>query len=105
MSALLDIRGLTVDFTGRRFFSLVETESARWSDYVWNDGKGIYNAYRETIDFGAVESARLSFWQTTQRSSAVKASNRASSTTTPEAAGAAEDTYQSDRGTRKAATP
>jgi hypothetical protein len=53
-------RYLKVDFVGRRFFSLVETESARWSDYVWNDGKGAYNVYRETIDFGAVES--VSVW-------------------------------------------
>jgi len=53
-------RYINLDFTGRRFFSLVETESCRWSDYVWNDGKGAYNAYRETIDFGAVES--VSVW-------------------------------------------
>ena len=53
-------RYINVDFTGRRSFSLVETESTRWSDYVWNDGKGLYNAYRETIDFGAVES--VSVW-------------------------------------------
>ncbi len=56
--ALAD-RYITVDFTGRRFLTLVETESARWSDYVWNDGKWLYNAYRETIDFGAVESVSL----------------------------------------------
>jgi hypothetical protein len=53
-------RYITVDFTGRRQFMLVETESARWSDYVWNDGKGLYNVYRETIDFGTVES--MSIW-------------------------------------------
>jgi hypothetical protein len=53
-------RYITVDFTGRRLFTLVETESARWSDYVWNDGKGLYNVYRETIDFGTVES--VSIW-------------------------------------------
>ena len=53
-------RYINVDFTGRRTFSLVESESTRWSDYVWNDGKGIYNAYRETIDFGAIES--ISVW-------------------------------------------
>jgi hypothetical protein len=53
-------RYLTVDFTGRRQFTLVETESARWNDYVWNDGKGLYNVYRETIDFGTVES--VSIW-------------------------------------------
>ncbi len=50
---------ITVDFTGRRLFTLVETESARWSDYVWNDGKGLYNVYRETIDFGTVESVGI----------------------------------------------
>jgi hypothetical protein len=53
-------RYITVDFTGPRLFTLVETESARWSDYVWNDGKGLYNVYRETIDFSKVES--LSIW-------------------------------------------
>ena len=53
-------RYITVDFTGRRQFTLIETESSRWSDYVWNDGKGLYNVYRETIDFGTVES--MSIW-------------------------------------------
>lgn len=53
-------RYITVDFTGPRLFTLVETESSRWSDYVWNDGKWLYNVYRETIDFGTVES--LSIW-------------------------------------------
>ena len=53
-------RYITVDFTGPRLFTLIETESARWSDYVWNDGKGLYNLYRETIDFDMVES--LSIW-------------------------------------------
>ncbi|HSA12151.1 MAG TPA: hypothetical protein P5205_17450 [Candidatus Paceibacterota bacterium] len=52
-------RYLKLDFTGRRTFTLVETESARWSDYVWNDGKHAYNVYRETIDFGAIESASI----------------------------------------------
>lgn len=56
--ALAD-RYIPVDFTGKRFLTLVETESARWSDYVWNDGKWLYNAYRETIDFGTVESVSL----------------------------------------------
>ncbi len=56
--ALAD-RYIPMDFTGRRFLTLVETESARWSDYVWNDGKWLYNAYRETIDFGAIESVGL----------------------------------------------
>jgi hypothetical protein len=50
---------IPVDFAGRRLFTLIETESARWSDYVWNDGKGLYNVYRETIDFGAVETVGI----------------------------------------------
>jgi hypothetical protein len=52
-------RYLDVDFTGKRLVTLVETESARWNDYVWNDGKSGYNIYRETIDFGKVESASV----------------------------------------------
>jgi hypothetical protein len=53
-------RYINIDFTGRRLVTLIETESARWSDYVWNDGKWLYNVYRETIDFGTVES--VSIW-------------------------------------------
>jgi len=32
-------RYVTIDYTGWRYFELVESESSRWSDYVWNDGK------------------------------------------------------------------
>ena len=53
-------RYITVDFTGPRLFTLVETEASRWSDYVWNDDKWLYNVYRETIDFSKIES--LSIW-------------------------------------------
>ena len=54
-------RYVDIDFTGRRMFTLIETESSRWSDYAWNDGKGLYNVYRETIDFGAVESLSVCY--------------------------------------------
>lgn len=53
-------RYLPLDFTGRRRVTLIETESSRWSDYTWNDGKGLYNVYRETVDFGAIET--VSVW-------------------------------------------
>ncbi len=53
-------RYIALDFVDRRSFSLVETESTRWSDYVWQDGKGIYDVYRETVHFDAVES--FSVW-------------------------------------------
>ena len=53
-------RYLPIDFTGRRQVVLLETESTRWNDYEWNDGKGLYNVYRETVDFGAIE--KMSLW-------------------------------------------
>jgi hypothetical protein len=53
-------RYVTLDSTGRRTFTLVETESTRWSDFVWNDGKSIYNTYREAVDFKTIES--VSVW-------------------------------------------
>ncbi|MHC1770023.1 MAG: hypothetical protein AB9869_38035 [Verrucomicrobiia bacterium] len=53
-------RYVTMDFKGWRTLTLVETESARWNDYVWNDGKSHYNVYRETIDFRSVD--RVSLW-------------------------------------------
>jgi hypothetical protein len=51
---------VTIDFNGWRYFELVETESERWSDYVWNDGKSLYNVYREDIHFNAID--RFSVW-------------------------------------------
>jgi hypothetical protein len=53
-------RHVVVDFTGRRRITLVETESSRWSDFVWNDASHLYHAYRETVSFGAINS--LSLW-------------------------------------------
>jgi hypothetical protein len=53
-------RYVLLNFIGRRRITLLETESSRWSDYIWNDRKGEYNVYRETIDFAAVES--ISVW-------------------------------------------
>lgn len=48
-----------IDFTGWRYFSLVETESARHDDYKWPVGETYYHVYRESIDFGHVESFSL----------------------------------------------
>jgi hypothetical protein len=53
-------RYVPLDFAGRRSLTLIETESARWSDYVWDDGKHLYHLYRETVHFDAVES--ISVW-------------------------------------------
>jgi hypothetical protein len=53
-------RYVTVKSNSYRVYSLVETESSRWSDFVWNDGKALYNVYRETINFGVVDA--VSVW-------------------------------------------
>ncbi|MCL4787674.1 MAG: hypothetical protein KJ070_12915 [Verrucomicrobia bacterium] len=52
-------RYVTVKSNSCRIYSLVETESSRWSDFNWNDGKALYNVYRETVNFSAIESASV----------------------------------------------
>jgi hypothetical protein len=52
-------RYVQLDFTGRRQLTLVETESSRWSDYIWNDGKSLYGVYRETVNFGVIDCASV----------------------------------------------
>jgi len=52
-------RYVTVDFTGSRYFELIETESSRHSDYGWPEGSS-YNVYRNLIDFKRIEG--LGIW-------------------------------------------
>jgi len=48
-----------VDFTGWRYFELVEPESRRWALYAWPYGDP-YSIYRESVNFSQVSS--LSIW-------------------------------------------
>jgi hypothetical protein len=50
---------IVVDFTGWRYFELIEPEGERYADYAWPYG-GPYEIYRESVDFGQV--AKLSLW-------------------------------------------
>jgi hypothetical protein len=50
---------VTIDFTGWRYFELVEPEGQRWSDLAWPYGDA-YTIYRETVDYGAI--AAVSIW-------------------------------------------
>ncbi|MBN1422349.1 MAG: hypothetical protein JXP34_26475 [Planctomycetes bacterium] len=50
---------LPIDFEGWRYIELVETESSRHSDYAWPDGWALYAVYRESVNFGAIESASV----------------------------------------------
>jgi len=48
-----------VDFTGWRYFALIESEGERHADYGWPYG-GLYDIYRERIDFKQIE--KLTVW-------------------------------------------
>lgn len=52
-------RYVKVDFVGSRSFVLVETEAERWSDFTWDDGKGLYQVYREGVHFESISSMSL----------------------------------------------
>ena len=50
---------ITIDFTGWRYFELIEPEGERYAEYSWPYGSA-YSIYRESINYGSVES--LSLW-------------------------------------------
>lgn len=49
---------IPIDFTGWRYFELIEPEGQRHDDYRWPYG-GIYAIYRESVNFGQIESIGL----------------------------------------------
>jgi len=57
-----------VDFTGWRYFELVEIESTEFSDYIWDqavstrqitEGFNVYNSYRGTVQFTSIDKLQL----------------------------------------------
>ena len=46
---------VVVDFTGWRYFELVEPEGERYADYAWPYG-GAYAIYREKVDYKQIET-------------------------------------------------
>ena len=54
-------RFVKIDFTGWKYFELVEIESSEISDYIWPDDSHfyVYDSYRHTIDFGKIEKFQL----------------------------------------------
>lgn len=49
---------IPIDFTGWRYFELIEPEGERHAEYAWPYG-GIYAIYRESVAYGQVESLGL----------------------------------------------
>ncbi len=47
-----------VDFTGWRYFELIEPEGKRWSDYAWPYGHA-YSIFREYVSEGQIASLNL----------------------------------------------
>jgi hypothetical protein len=50
-----------IDFTGWKYFELVEVESSQFSDYIWTKGveADLYNSYRNLVLFNKVEKLQL----------------------------------------------
>ncbi len=49
---------VVVDFTGWRYFELIESEADRFADYVWPYG-GAYNIYREAVHHSAISGVNF----------------------------------------------
>lgn len=51
---------IKIDFTGWKYFELVEIESAEFSNYIWPDsGFYVYDSYRHTILFNNIDKIQL----------------------------------------------
>ena len=50
---------IAIDFTGWRYFELIEPEGRRCGDYLWPYGTNVYGIYREGVDYAQVESLGL----------------------------------------------
>lgn len=49
-----------IDFTGWKYFELVEIESAEFSNYIWPDsGFYVYDSFRHTVQFNNVDKIQL----------------------------------------------
>ncbi len=51
---------IKIDFTGWKYFELIEIESAQFSNYIWPDsGFYVYDSYRHTILYNNIEKLQL----------------------------------------------
>ena len=54
-------RFVRIDFTGWKYFELVEIESSEFSNYIWpgNTPFYVYDSYRHKVQFGSIEKLQL----------------------------------------------
>jgi hypothetical protein len=51
---------IKIDFSGWKYFELVEIESSEFSNYIWPDsGFYVYDSYRHTIQFNNIDKVQL----------------------------------------------
>jgi hypothetical protein len=51
---------IKIDFTGWKYFELVEIESAEFSNYIWPDsGFYVYDSYRHSVQFNNIDKLQL----------------------------------------------
>lgn len=51
---------IKIDFTGWKYFELVEIESSEFSNYIWPDsGFYVYDSYRHTVQFNNIDKLQL----------------------------------------------
>ena len=51
---------IKIDFTGWKYFELVEIESSEFSNYIWPDsGFYVYDSFRHTVQFNNVDKIQL----------------------------------------------
>ena len=52
---------IKIDFTGWKYFELVEVESSEFSNYIWPESSFyVYDSYRHSVNFGSVD--KLQIW-------------------------------------------
>ena len=54
-------RFVRIDFTGWKYFELVEIESSEFSNYIWPGDTPfyVYDSYRHRVEFGSIEKLQL----------------------------------------------
>jgi hypothetical protein len=48
-----------VNFTGWKYFQLIEIESSEFSNYLWPDSRNIYKSYRNILPFNKISKLQL----------------------------------------------
>ena len=48
-----------INFTGWKYFQLIEIESSEFSNYIWPNSRNVYNSYRNILHFDKISKLQL----------------------------------------------